>query len=237
MTTLYRAALLVEKAPYVLTLFVAACGWLVTYTVARYEKVPLVEYSTSTDGQDVRNGENSIFSTTLRNISPSGLVACVRLQFTARDHGGRDVQMKNQELVSISGPLTDVIFTDRDKAVIFQMDLHPEAAVELPMTATTPATLTVRLAPCELPTGLPANGPLPVLMEASLKTSIIQHSLGVLWLGFIALAISLCWIYLYIGWTAADRSASKNSDHINHTSFGKQADPGTSSESSSEINR
>lgn len=235
MSNVYRVALLAEKAPYLLTLFVAACGWLVTYTVGRYEKAPLVEYSTKSDVSGVGGSAAKSFTTTVRNISPGGLIACVRLLFVARDKSGIEVPLRNQELVRLSGPMTDVIFTDREKAVVFQMDLHPAAAVELPVSATVSAALTTTLAQCELPTGQPVAGPLPVLMETSLKTSLIRNSLEVLWIGAFALAVALCWIYLSLGGTAATHPAAARSDHMGREGSPAKSDTGSSSRSSGGI--
>lgn len=235
MSNAYRVALLAEKAPYLLTLFVAACGWLVTYTVGRYEKAPLVEYSTKSSAGGTGGNSAMAFTTTVRNISPTGLIACVHLQFVARDTQGMVVPLKNQELVRLSGPMTDVIFADRDKAVIFQMDLHPAASVELPVSATVSAALTTTLAPCELPTGQTVAGPLPVLMETSLKTSLIRNSLEVLWIGAFALAVALCWIYLTLGGAAARESAAARSDQSGPEGSPAKSDTGSSSRSAGGI--
>lgn len=200
-----RVALLAEKVPYLLTLFVAACGWLVSYTVGRYEKAPLLEYSTSVGERMASNKTGSAFVTTLRSLSTSELAACARVVFTARSVGSRvEIALTLGEVGQLAGPITSNTFKNLGKSAMFQMELHPGAVVELPMETEAPAILTIAQTPCESEGGMQVGGALPVLMESSLKTWLIRHSLAILWFGIVAWALALCWVYVLLGRTGSD---------------------------------
>lgn len=208
-----RAAFFAEKAPYLLTLFVALIGWLVTYTASRYERAPLVEYAIDdADGQLICNGATAKeFITTMRNISPSASIACVRILFSARSPGSdTNVSLEKGELVHIAGPTVFPVFNKlpAEEIIVFQMDLHPGAAIAVPVSTTIPARLSLALAQCELPSGQPSSGSLPVLLASSWQTWLIRHSLSVLWVGGVLFAVSLCLIYIMV-WRAAHGSSQR----------------------------
>lgn len=210
--TFVPSAIFADKVPYVVTLLVAVFAWLVSYTVARYEKVPLIEYQVDQHSRAAPDPAPTRFIVTLVYISPAQAVACAQLRFRSRVMGSdADTMLTPEPMRVLSGPLIATSLLQKGKDLTLQVPLQPGTRLEVPMRAADAAHLGVFSEPCETEDGAPVSGLLPILKPESMETWVIRQSLTLLWVGALVWAAILLWLY-WISWQRPTASRSNAVD-------------------------
>src|SRR5258708_4346482 len=85
-------ALFTDKAPYLITLFVAALAWTVVRTVDRLSGLPVIQYQMSVQSTDFVDSQSGQMSTIrLRNITSTTTFECMIFVVQAEPPGGKYV--------------------------------------------------------------------------------------------------------------------------------------------------
>lgn len=193
-----NTALYAERAPYILTLFVGALAWLVSYTVAWYEKVPVIAYSVAALPPSAKaSGVVANFVATFTNISPAQAVDCAAIQLRAvGTKAGSNPPLAKGKVTLLTNSIVSLSLNEGDGAVVLQVvAMQPEAALRLQVSAEAANTLSVFTAPCVSEHGKQLAARLPILKEESLETLVLQRPLLLLWSGAVVWALALATLY------------------------------------------
>jgi hypothetical protein len=187
-----------EKAPYVVTLFVAALSWLTIHTADRLSSIQFVEYRVALSDSEGRHG----IEVRLRNITVASKFDCFLLTFATRqgetlkfgDPKGQQITLRGTVLSTLT-----VIQTEDNEWDIKAENLAPGADIALFVPATgagTPAILTesCRANNASSEDGVAGNannektttrsrGESPVLIQRSLTTRFVEYEIRILWSG------------------------------------------------------
>lgn len=225
-STQSRTALFSDKAPYLVTLFVGSLAWLVSYTVARYEKVPVIVYSISALPRSAAANGVTTFAATLTNISPAQAVDCVAIQLKAvGTNASPDPPLARGKVTLLTNSIVKHTLDEEEGAVVLQvLGMQPEAAIRVQASATATNSLRVFTAPCVSARGEQKSGLLPILKEESLETLVLQRSLIILWSGVFVWAAALAILY-WISWSrrreptrprdSGTRTSAVQPNHVN----------------------
>ncbi len=190
-------ALLAEKAPYLFTLFIGAVGWLISYTVARYEEIPVIAYSISQNPSSIGKQSTRDFEVSFSNISHTKAVACVALHLLS-DKPQPDAESTIQ---ADGGTMTGTSLMKRvndpspGELTISVMSMSPGASFRTQISVAPPAGLRVVEGPCKIDP-MPSEAVVrPLLKEESFETWILVHSMALLWSGIVGWALALCALY------------------------------------------
>lgn len=183
-----------EKAPYIVTLFVAAVAWTSVRTAERLSGTPFVEYRI--DDQRTDKGRSLEFR--LRNITQSAMFPCFQLMVVPADVQSLELQPSEQWDQIIRGTVL-VLGTYqravRDEAVIEIENLFPggDFAVRIPVKGTgdprllaTSCAATQSSSPApsaETSKPKPAAAPPapPILVPRSARTFFVEWEMAILW--------------------------------------------------------
>lgn len=196
----FANSLKAEKAPYVITLFVALLGWTALRTSDRLHETPFVEYQTTTFST-APGSKGNFAAIRLRNVTSGQTFDCFILEQLASAKFGdsTDQRIIYRGNVAANTTLLKAAPANWQWEV---RDFMPGADLELgaPTVGSEPWNVLVR--PCqEAPR--PANakegsvkskGSTPVLMERSLVTRYVEHELPVLWAGLVLWLLFLVYL-------------------------------------------
>jgi len=198
--TLVRS-LRADKAPYVVTLFVAALGWTALRTSDRLSNFPFVEYSFSEDSANTA-------AVRLRNVTSGQTFHCFIVEQVTQGKFGADV---DQRVIYWGSVAADVKLAYAG-GMNWRWEIKnfmPGADVSLGAPWKKQAQLKVLVRPCEMSLGYTNGkeqegggkpGLTPVLIGRSVVTWYVEHELGVLWSGLVA------WLFALIGLNALQQT-------------------------------
>lgn len=205
--------LLGEKAPYVVTLFVAVLGFTANQTIARYNNGPTVEYAikqTAVLGDVVAINDLSsassapkVFPTylppltqagyilSLENISSSHIVRCVRVELVLLPRPGGPPASISSWITSTSAtaPVRRVGAESKDRPGVTILDMQPGGWLEIRMNAANVGDVSVVPRACskdEMGSGAIAPD-LPLVLPRNFGTVFAKHAMTVFWFGL------ACW--------------------------------------------
>lgn len=209
-------ALYSDKAPYLVTLFVGALAWLVSYTVARYEKVPVIVYSVAAPTPSAAASGVTNFAATFTNISPAQAIDCAAIQLKAvGTTAGSDPPLAKGKVTLLTNSIVRHTLDEEAGAVVLQVfSMQPEAAIRVQASAAGTNSLRVFTAPCVSARGEQKPGLLPILKEESLETLVLQRSLLLLWSGAMAWAVALTILYGLSRWRRRTSSPSSGNGTV-----------------------
>lgn len=183
-----------EKAPYIVTLFVAAVAWTSVRTAERLSGTPFVEYRI--DDQRTDKGRSLEFR--LRNITQSAMFPCFQLMVASADVQSLALQPSEQWDQVIRGTVL-VLGTYqravRDEAVIEIENLFPggDFAVRIPVKGTGDPRLLARNCAPKQSSGVAssaepskskpaaASQAPPILVPRSARTFFLEWEMAILW--------------------------------------------------------
>lgn len=196
------SSLQAEKAPYVVTLFVAALGWTALRTSDRLLQTPFVEYQTKKDVVP-HTGSGKYALVQLRNVTTIQSYECFLLEFvgpsSAFDSGATNFHIAYNGTVAVNVG----VITNSDSNWRFKVqDFMPGADVVVGVLANERAPFRVMVRPCE---ATPSVDPkdeskakrnvTPVLLERSFHTWYVEYELLVLWVGLLLWLLMLVCIH------------------------------------------
>lgn len=207
-----------EKAPYIVTLFVAAAAWTVVRTTDRLASVPFVEY---TVGSEAVTGKQPRLAIRLRNVTAASRFDCFELSVVKRDGQRLEFGEAGNQTVRVRGTvatLVKFIKSDRDEWGVIVTNMSPGADLTLGIPVKTqladerPAVL-VSACPGamansgdrgersnkESPKSAPQAMP-PILLESSITTFFVAYELVLLWSGLAG------WLLLLLPYTRSERT-------------------------------
>lgn len=186
-----------EKAPYLISLFVGAFAWLVSYTVARYEKVPVIVYSIATLPRTAAEPDIANFAVSLRNISSAQAVSCVALHFRAAEKkADAPPPLAKGPVTLLTNSIVRHSLDERDGSVVLEaFSMQPQAGIQVQVSGLRVDLIRVFTSPCTSVRGNQAEGLLPILKEESLETVVLEKSLLLLWGGLVAWALALAAVF------------------------------------------
>ena len=215
-----------DKAPYFITIFIAAFCWTVVRTVDRLSALPLIEYSASISAQ--ASGGSSNYTLRLRNISNDKVFSCVKVILRVPKESKFSFSISANPIPRLRGAMyvePKVGQIAAGFAEIYLLNFSPGADLEYVFVGTgnDAIRLLAQICPAidEVPVGTAklkgkeegstktkSDAPTHVLLiEKSLETSFIDNELAYLW-SFLVL-----WGILMIALYAVDsHKADKNPD-------------------------
>ena len=198
--------ILSEKAPYVVTLFVAALGFVVWQTLDRYNRVPTLEYAVDRtavlgDVASVLGAASTvIFPTTLpalyesgytvllTNISSTHVIRCVRVDLLLLPRAGGTSPVVSNWLSSTSGsrPVRQQVGSDKDRPSTTVLGMQPGQWVELRLNAKHVGSTSVLARACGSEEGVAEQmTDLPVIVPRSAATVFARHAFTLFGLGLL----------------------------------------------------
>lgn len=194
------SALRAEKAPYVVTLFVAVLGWTALRTSDRLSNTPFVEYSV----QNQSTGETSggyLATVRLRNVTSAQTFDCFIVEQLTRGNFGEAVNQRVVYRGAVASNATVSVAQPRNWQWQVK-DFMPGTDISLSAPMRAPADFKVLVRPCEN-AGAAANATekegggkpkraTPIFLERSMVTWYVEHELAVLWGGLVA------WLFFLI---------------------------------------
>jgi hypothetical protein len=183
-----------DKAPYIVTLFVAAVAWTSVRTADRLSGTPFVEYRIT----DQRSDAGRTLEIRVRNITQSAMFPCFQLMVASPDSRSLTLLPSDQWDQVIRGTVLVLGSPKRavhDEAVIEIQNLYPggDFAVKLPVKgAGDPRLLAKGCAPMPAApsdSGADANkskalglSPAPpILIPLSARTFFVEWEMTILW--------------------------------------------------------
>jgi hypothetical protein len=197
-----------DKAPLVLTLFVAAIGWTTVRTTDRLSSTPFLEYRL--DPAELKPAKPAV-DVRVRNITTQHTFRCVRVMvvepqlamtkfFGARAEGTqvlRGTVLAKSDVLRAQDHEWEVEFTDLGPGADIAFRV-PLVSYELPklLFRTCPPRATIEDAD-EDDGSAPGPGkskgmPSPVLVEQSFQTWFVEHEIPVLW------SVLIVWLMLLV---------------------------------------
>ena len=212
-------ALMSEKAPYVVTVFVATLGFLISQTVDRYNKAPTVEFSIEKTGllADVvaLSGAASAagpkifldvlpslgqsgYVLSLENISSTHVITCARFDFLLLPRpGGPSPSISNWVTsTSATSPVKRLGAEKKERLGVTVVDMQPGGWIELRINASNVGDVSILPRPCgasELGPGA-AKSDLPIVQPRSFGTMLSKYGMQVFWLALAAWAALLAFL-------------------------------------------
>jgi hypothetical protein len=204
-----------EKAPYVITIFVAVLGWTALRTSDRLQQIAFVEYQTESAPSASGRGKDAVIR--LRNVTTAQSFSCFILeQLTPAKFGdGADQRIRYRGTVAAKTTLLKAAEANWQWEV---RDFSPGADLELGAPLQEGAKWNVLVRPCD-PSPIVAakkdadkkeaaadKPSAPVFIEKSMVTWYVEHELTVLWAGLVLWLALL--IYLNSRRSAAQQAAA-----------------------------
>lgn len=192
-----------EKAPYLVTLFVAALAWTIVRTTDRLGSVPFLEYRTETEA--AATGIGGRFGLRLRNVSVGSRFECFEIRFVKRTDQQLEFGDAAEQGARIQGTvlaLPKVTKAEPDEWVVSVTSMSPGAdltiyvpvkrliANEFPaiLASTCPGTPDtsdgLKATKDEHAPKSTASG-LPILLKHSPTTFFVEYELPILWAALI----------------------------------------------------
>jgi hypothetical protein len=196
-----RGFLFSEKAPYVVTLFVAAAAWASIRTADRLSDTPFIEYQITT----VRLEPARVLEVRLRNLTRSTAFQCFQLTIVSADTKRLSFgapETWDQVLRGTVLVLGTARTSDAREAVMEIQNLYPggDFALRLPVRGDGEPRLLARGCPGASPANVTqgaeqdkAKGggstPLPILVAASARTFFVEWEITILWTALVGWGI------------------------------------------------
>lgn len=186
-----------EKAPYIVTLFVAAVAWTSVRTAERLSSTSFIEYRLD----NVQSGSGRTVEVRLRNITQNSVFPCFQLMIASPDakqltFGASETwdQLLRGTVLVLGSPKRAVA----DEAVVEIQNLYPggDFAVRIPAKGTADPRLLVRgctpsLAPPstsgdhDKAKSSSGSNPVPILVPWSARTFFVEWEMAILWLALV----------------------------------------------------
>lgn len=198
-TARIKKIVLTDKAPYIITIFVAALAWTVVRTVDRLSALPVIEYQTSAQSSDFLDSQPGQMSTVrLRNITLATTFECLIFVVQADPPGGAYVFGRPADSRYIvrgtaiaSGAVTvETPYLAQIKVTKF----WPGSDLEFGVTSFGNGTISTKVQRCRIEdeshpasadtsvAGKPEkDSPFPILLEKGWQTSFVEHETYWLW--------------------------------------------------------
>jgi hypothetical protein len=230
-----RSFLINDKAPFVVTLFVAALSWTAIRTSDRLASIPFIEYRTLLVKSE--QGVSGI-ELRLRNITAASKFECFLLTLVARRHDTLKFADPKDQQHRLRGTVFSSLKVTRSKVDEWDVEaknLAPGADISLFVPATGAGEPAVLGSACaNVPTvfeASPTEGAdkkaaskiapeaVPILVERSFATRFVEYEIEILWL-----ALSL-WLILMLQLFAATERAERlrlaqRSKEVDHDATG-----------------
>lgn len=198
-TTSIRKTLFSDKAPYIITVFVAALAWTVVRTVDRLSGLPVIQYQTSvhsTDFLDSQAGQMSAIR--LRNITSTTTFECLIFVVQAEPPGGAyvfDKPADSRYIVRGTAVSSGTVTVETPYLVQIKLErFWPGSDIEFGVTSFGNGAMTTKVQRCRTEdepqrafagvsvVGKPEkDSPFPVLLENGWQTSFVEHETYWLW--------------------------------------------------------
>jgi hypothetical protein len=202
-----------EKAPYIATLFVAALSWVTVRTIDRLTGTPFIEYRITQGSSDT--GASGVVLR-IRHITESSRFECVLLTVATRAQETLKFGDPLEQRHGIRGTaltLLTVRITKPDEWVVEATNVAPGTDNTLFIPTSGSGSPVAMVQPCvprsEVAEGAAeagaekgeqrAAGQGPVLIEAGVRTFLVQHELELLW------GALLAWLLLLIPYASAHK--------------------------------
>jgi hypothetical protein len=199
-----------DKAPLYVSFFFAALAWTLVRTADRIAATPIVEFSVQPHSESfARDGPDRVIGVRLRNMTLAHPVSCLVVYLNATSDIPFQFTAVTPSTYRINGHVHVRAYAQILDSSNAQFDLQsfpPGADVEFGLRAKGEGTLNIKAKPCDAPTGTEAAATMPVIVERSVKTRLIERELQVLWSGLALWALAL------IGLAIARTGRAKSGD-------------------------
>lgn len=201
-----------EKAPYLVTLFVAAASWTAVHTAERLASTPFLEYQLSEARLD--SGIQAV-ELRLRNITTSSRFSCFMLTVVPRRRDNLTLGDPKAQRHQLHGTVFASLTVTRAKPSEWEIraeNLAPGADIALFIPTTQTGRPAVLVGPCSIEASSsnsskndadkqdrakPPGGTLPVLVEGGLSTFFVEYEIPILW------GLLVGWLLtMLLGWLA-----------------------------------
>ena len=223
-----RKTLLTDKAPYIITVFVAALAWTVVRTVDRLSGLPVVQYPTSAQSTDFLDSQAGQISTIrLRNITSATTFECLIFVVQAEPPGGAyvfDKPADSRYIVRGTAVATGTVTVETPYLVQVKLErFWPGSDIEFGVVSIGNGAMTTKVQRCRAEdepqpafAGISVvekpekDSPFPVLLENGLQTSFVEHETYWLW-GALLLWAALLAILLMVSACRGDDDTATES--------------------------
>lgn len=192
-----------EKAPYVVTLFVAALGWTALRTSDRLQQTPFVEYRTTHEAVQQKGGARYAL-VHIRNVTTAHSFDCFRLEFVGPPNAFGAVAANSY--FSYRGTVASRARVELAQSANWRWEVKDfmsgaDMVLGVPLQGDTRFQVMTR--PCDAAPAAEAKGEgakdgaksktpaAPLLLERSLQTFYVEYELALLWIGLLVWLMTL----------------------------------------------
>lgn len=179
-----------EKAPYMLTIFIAAAGWTIVRTTDRLTGLPLAEYRVSEEGAT----DPHRMAIRLRNITSAVKFGCFNLTVASATNSSLRFDVTKPHSILIRGGVLAKVAKqslDADVALFKVQDFAPGADVELSWIVVGVDEPRLLISSCSADRkgdstnakDSRAGDSEPILIRRSIKSMLVEYEMYVLWCG------------------------------------------------------
>lgn len=189
-----------DKAPLYVSMFFAALAWTLVRTVDRIAATPIVEYKVDPHSQSfASDGPDRVIGVHFRNMSASRPIDCLYVFLgVPMKNSASDPTLKlnkfTPSVLRINGPVfanVTIQFATTSNAEVELTNFPLGADIELGIRASGEDNLRVRARTCAQPKTTGVSAAMPVMLERSATTRLIEHELHVLWAGLVLWSLVL----------------------------------------------
>ena len=194
-----------EKAPYVVTIFVAAAAWASIRTADRLSDTPFIEYRLT----DVSSTSSRTLEVRLRNLTRSTAFQCFQLTIVSANVSRLSFgapETWDQVLRGTVLVLGTAKKSNASEGVMEIQNFYPggDFAVRIPVRGDGEPRLLARSCPVTsaIASGADAEkykggaaGPLPILVAASAKTFFVEWEITILWSALVSWGLTMLLAY------------------------------------------
>lgn len=198
----FLSSLQTDKAPYVVTLFIAALGWTALRTSDRLQQTPFIEYRTAQEAIQQKGGAKYAV-VQLRNVTTAHSFECFRLELVGPPNAFTSTPANLY--FAYRGTVAARAKVELAQASNWRWEVRDFASgadilVGAPLQGNSAFQVMVR--PCDAPAvaeakdggkdGAKVKPPAaPVLLERSLQTWYVEYELLLLWIGLLLWLVAL----------------------------------------------
>lgn len=189
-----------DKAPLYVSFFFAALAWTLVRTVDRIAATPIVEYRVHPHSETfIGDGPDRVIGVRFRNMTLARPVNCLIVNLSAQTKKSADeMPLEFTKMTPSTYRLNGHVLAkataevlDARSAQLNMKNFPPGADIEFGVRANGTGKLNVKASPCEDSKGTEGAAAMPVILERSLKTRVIERELQVLWSGLGLWALAL----------------------------------------------
>lgn len=188
-----------DKAPLYVSFFFAALAWTLVRTVDRIAATPIVEYRVHPHSETFAgDGPDRVVGVRFRNMTFARPVNCLIVFLSApMKKSATEMPLEFTGVTPSTYRLNGHVFAkataeilDTRSAQLNMKNFPPGADIEFGLRASGEGKLNVKASPCDSK-GTEGAAAMPVILERSVKTRLIERELEVLWSGLALWALAL----------------------------------------------